>query len=113
MSDIEPDVAYHLLLDPEETPIAALALRLLVSDEAHETQLRNLARDVLGRLDDDPGADGMLTVGLSAEEMKITHTALKLLLNDSQRDQQTERELLWQILNKLPDEHAIRAIQLD
>jgi uncharacterized protein (DUF2336 family) len=113
MSEIEPEVAYHLLLDPEERSIAALALRLLVSDEAHESQIRNLARDVLQRLDADPGADGMLTMPLSAEEMKITHTALKLLLNDSQRDQHTERQLLWQILNKLPDEHAIRAIQLD
>jgi len=113
MSEIEPEVAYHLLLDPEEIPIAALALRLLVSDEAHEPQLRNLARDVLARLEADPGADGVLTVPLSAEEMKIAHTALKLLLNDSQREQHAERELLWQILNKLPDEHAIRAIQLD
>ena len=44
--------------------------------------------------------------------MKITHTAVRLLLNDLGREQDSERQILWQILGKLPDEHAIRAIEL-
>lgn len=47
------------------------------------------------------------------KEMKITYAALKLLLNDTQRGQTHEREILWRILEKLPDEHTMRAISLD
>ena len=38
--------------------------------------------------------------------MKITHSAVQLLLNDLQREQADEREILRAILDKLPDEHA-------
>jgi hypothetical protein len=51
-------------------------------------------------------------LALTAEQMKITHTAVKIMLDDSQREQHQERRLLWSILEKLPDEHAIRAIDL-
>lgn len=114
MSEItsERDVAYHLYVDPDEVPVASLALRMLISDEAHEPQIRRLAREVLRQLAAEPGTDGILTVGLSPEEMKITHTAVRLLLNDLGRGQDSERQILWRILNKLPDEHAIRAIEL-
>ena len=44
--------------------------------------------------------------------MKITHTAVRVLLDDTQREQAGERELLRSILEKLPDEHTMRAIQL-
>ena len=45
--------------------------------------------------------------------MKITYSAVKLLLNDLQRGQADERGVLRGILEKLPDEHTMRAIQLD
>lgn len=114
MSEItsDTDVAYHLYVDPDEVPVASLALRMLISDEAHEPQIRRLAREVLDQLAAEPNADGILTVGLSPEEMKITHTAVRLLLNDLGREQDSERQILWRILQKLPDEHAIRAIEL-
>jgi hypothetical protein len=35
------------------------------------------------------------------------------LLNDLQREQDAERQILWHIVEKLPDEHAIRAIVLE
>jgi hypothetical protein len=35
---------------------------------------------------------------------------VRLLLNDLQREQADERELLRRILDKLPDEHTMRAI---
>ena len=104
--------AYHLFLDREQVPVAASALRLLISDEAHEVQIRGLARGVLEQLDGEPPEHEPLTVALTAPQMKITHTAAKLLLDDLQREQDSERQILWQILEKLPDEHAIRAIEL-
>lgn len=108
----ESDPAYHLFLGDEEIPVCASALRLLISDEAHEPQIRQLARAVLENLDAEPDERGKLTVALSAEQMKITHTAVKLLRDDLQRGQAEEREVLRSILDKLPDEHTIRAITL-
>jgi hypothetical protein len=112
----EPD--YHLFLEPDEVPVTASALRLLISDEAHQPQIRTLARNVLAFLEAPQeeeasgGEVGLVTVPLSAPEMKITHTALHLLLDDLQREQHDERQVLWRVLGKLPDEHAIRAINL-
>lgn len=108
----EPEPAYHLFLDGEEVPVCIGALRLLISGEAHEPQIRQLARAVLAGLEAEPDERGKLTVGLSPEQMKITHTAVKLLLDDLQRGQAGEREILRRVLDKLPDEHTIRAISL-
>jgi hypothetical protein len=103
---------YHLLLDPDEVPVAASALRLLISDEAHEPEIRRLAREVLEGLTAAPDEHEHVTLGLSAQQMKITHSAVRLLLNDLQREQAEEREKLRAILDKLPDEHVMRAIEL-
>jgi hypothetical protein len=115
MSDLtsEREPAYHLLLDPEEVPVAASAIRLLIADEAHQPEIRRLARAVLERLQAEPDQEDVLEVPLSSQEMKITYTAVKLLIDDLQREQHDERAVLWKILDKLPDEHAIRAIALD
>jgi hypothetical protein len=104
---------YHLFLDPEEVPVAASALRLLISDEAHEPQIRKLAREVIDALQGEPDERGRLTVALEPQQMKITHTAVRLLLNDLQREQADEREILRAILEKLPDEHTMRAIEIE
>jgi hypothetical protein len=109
----QPEPAYHLFLEQDEAPVAAGALRLLISDEAHEPQIRRLAREVLASLQAPPQAHGVLTVPLSAEQMKITHGAVRLLLNDLQRGQAEEREILRRVLEKLPDEHTMRAIKLE
>jgi hypothetical protein len=109
----ESEAAYHLLLDADEVPVAASALRLLIADEAHQPEIRSLARAVLDRLPAEPDQQSILRVALSSQELKITHTAVRLLLDDLQREQHDERAVLWQILDKLPDEHAIRAIELE
>ena len=115
----EDEVAYHLLLTPPEATITARALHLLISDEAHEADIRALARAVIERLETEPpdgeieGVGETRSVALSPQEMKITHTAVKLLLLDTRREQESERQLLWSIVEKLPDDHAIRAIELD
>jgi hypothetical protein len=106
----EDEPAYHLHVDPDEVPVATQALRLLISDEAHEPEIRGLARAVIAQLA--PEAERSLTISLSAPQMKITHTALHLLLDDLQREQDDERQVLRRILDKLPDEHSIRAIEL-
>jgi hypothetical protein len=103
---------FHLLLDPEEVPAVAQALRLLISDEAHQPTIRGLAREVLAGLEAEPGARGVLTLPLSAAQMKITHSAVRLLVGDLQRGQAHEREILQHVLGKLPDEHVMRAIEL-
>jgi hypothetical protein len=114
MSDIdnEPEPPYHLFLDPPEVPVAASALRLLISDEAHEPEIRRLAREVIAGLEGQADEHGVLTVTLAPRQMKITHSAVRLLLNDLQREQADEREVLRAILGKLPDEHTMRAIEL-
>jgi hypothetical protein len=110
---IKEQAAYHLLLEPQEIPVAASALRLFISDEAHEVHIRELARGISAPLEGDPDAEGVLSVALSAEQLKVVYSAIKLLFNDLQRGQAAERETLRAILDKLPDEHSIRAISLE
>ncbi len=103
---------YHLLLEAAEITVAASALRLLVSDEAHEPLIRALAREVIEHLGAAPDERGRLRLTLTPQQMKITHSATRLLLNDLQREQDDERQTLHAILEKLPDEHVMRAIGL-
>jgi hypothetical protein len=115
MSDpnTESEPAFHLFLDAEEASATTGALKLLLSDEAHQPKIRELARAVLAGLEQSPAEGETLTLPLAAQEMKITHTAVRLLLNDLQREQDDQRKILWQILDKLPDEHAIRAVIIE
>jgi hypothetical protein len=50
---------------------------------------------------------------LSPPQLKITHTALRSLLDDFGHDEPDVVRVIHEVLEKLPDEHAIRAIQLD
>jgi hypothetical protein len=50
---------------------------------------------------------------LTAAELKVTHTALRSLLDDLGHDEADVRDVVRAVLEKLPDEHAIRAIDLD
>jgi hypothetical protein len=50
---------------------------------------------------------------LTPAQLKITHTALHSLLDDFGHDEPDVMRIIHEILDKLPDEHAIRAIQLD
>jgi hypothetical protein len=50
---------------------------------------------------------------LTPAQLKITHTALRSLMDDFGHDEQDVLEVIHEVLEKLPDEHAIRAIQLD
>jgi hypothetical protein len=50
---------------------------------------------------------------LTPKQLKVTHTALRALRDDFGHDEAEVRDLVEEVLAKLPDEHAIRAIQLD
>ena len=50
---------------------------------------------------------------LTPPQLKITHTALRSLLDDFGHDEGEIGKIIHEVLAKLPDEHAIRAIQLD
>jgi hypothetical protein len=49
---------------------------------------------------------------LTPEQLKITHTALRSLLDDFGHDESEVVALIREVLAKLPDEHAIRAIRI-
>jgi hypothetical protein len=49
---------------------------------------------------------------LTPEQLKITHTALHSLLDDFGHEQAEIQALIHEVLAKLPDEHAIRAIRI-
>ena len=50
---------------------------------------------------------------LTPAQLKITHTALKSLLDDFGHDQHEVNRIIHEVIDKLPDEHSIRAISLD
>ena len=52
-------------------------------------------------------------VELTPIQLKIVHTALRSLSDDFGHDQSAVRRVIAEVLEKLPDEHAIRAIELD
>ena len=50
---------------------------------------------------------------LTPAQLKITHTALKSLLDDFGHEEHEVQQIIHEVLDKLPDEHSIRAISLD
>jgi hypothetical protein len=50
---------------------------------------------------------------LTPAQLKIVHTALSSLHDDFGHEESDVRAVIHQVLDKLPDEHAIRAIRLD
>ena len=50
---------------------------------------------------------------LTAAQLKVTHTALKSLFDDLGHEERDVQAIVAEVLDKLPDEHAIRAIDLD
>ena len=50
---------------------------------------------------------------LTAAQLKIVHTALKSLFDDLGREEHDVKQVVSEVLNKLPGEHDIRAIDLN
>jgi hypothetical protein len=49
---------------------------------------------------------------LTPAQLKITHTALKSFLDDFGHDERDVHDVVREVLAKLPDEHAIRGIDI-
>ena len=49
---------------------------------------------------------------LTAAQLKIVHTALHSMLDDFGHDEPDVHRVLREVLDKLPDEHSIRAIDI-
>jgi hypothetical protein len=52
-------------------------------------------------------------VDFTPAQLKVVHTALKSLLDDFGHDEAAVGRVIHEVLDKLPDEHSIRAIDLD
>lgn len=63
--------------------------------------------------DEGPGGDVNYHLELTPQQLKVTHTALKSLLDDFGHDEKLVGRVIHEVLGKLPDEHSIRAIQLE
>ncbi len=59
------------------------------------------------------GAEVHYHLELTPAQLKITHTALKSLLDDFGHEEHDVASVIHEVLDKLPDEHSIRAISLD
>jgi hypothetical protein len=83
----------------------------------HSDQIRT--SDVEETPVSDQGSDNPQTtqfhyhLELTPAQLKITHTALRSLLDDFGHDEREVLRIVHEVLEKLPDQHAIRAIQLD
>lgn len=65
-------------------------------------------------MSDEPGESPFrYHLELTPAQLKITHTALHSLLDDFGHEEREVGRVVREILDKLPDEHAIRAIRLD
>ena len=49
---------------------------------------------------------------LTPGELKVTHTALHVLLDGLGHEERDVMDIVRGVIEKLPDEHSIRAIQL-
>jgi hypothetical protein len=61
----------------------------------------------------EPSDDFHYHLELTPAQLKITHTALKSLLDDFGHEEHEVIQVIHEVLGKLPDEHSIRAISLD
>ena len=52
------------------------------------------------------------TLELTPAELKLTYSALRSLLDDFGHDERDVAAIVRRVIDKLPDEHSIRAIDL-
>ena len=57
--------------------------------------------------------DTAFDLELTPAQLKVTHTALKIFYDDLGHEEHDVQRVVAEVLDKLPDEHAIRAIDLD
>jgi hypothetical protein len=101
---------FPLVVHPAELPVLRLALMVFADDLGHEEhRIRTVARELSARV----AGDDARELDLDAADMKVAWSALHTLLDDSVRGQRADREHLHALLDRMPGEHDIRAIDLD
>jgi hypothetical protein len=101
---------FPLIVHDDERPVLRLALKVFRDDLGHgEQRIIAVADDVTARIVDDEREP----LVLDAASMKVTWSALHTLLDDSARGQSDERAHLRALLDRLPGEHDMRAIDID
>jgi hypothetical protein len=107
MSDLP---TFPLIVHDDERPVLQTALETYRDDFGHDQQsIVDLVDEVIAIVPDNED----VPLELDAAAMKVTYSALHSLFEDSVRTQQSEREALRALLQRLPGEHDIRAIDLD
>jgi hypothetical protein len=102
--------SFPLIVHDDERAVLRTALQAFRHDLGHEEhRVAGVVEDVLTRV---PATEAEPLV-LDAAAMKVTWSALHTALDDSDRGQQDDRAHLRALLDRLPGEHDIRAIDLD
>ena len=80
-----------------------------------DSEPRDLGQDDFSDRDPDLIKPGEIAyhLDLTAAQLKIVYTALHSLFDDLGREERGIRDVVQEVLDKLPDEHDIRAIDLD
>jgi hypothetical protein len=60
----------------------------------------------------DMTGDPTFRLELTAAQLKVTHSALKTMLHDFGHEERDVLEVVREVLDKLPSEHDMRAIDL-
>jgi hypothetical protein len=101
---------FPLIVHDDERDVLRRALEVYREDFGHNEQpVIDLVDEVLSHM---PSAEAT-PLDLDPAAMKVTYGALRALLEDSVRTQGDERQHLRDLLERLPGEHDIRAIDLD
>lgn len=110
MSSADDVPTFPLFVHDDERAVLRTALDLYRGDFGHDEQaIVDVVDEVLAGI---PATEPE-TLDLDAAAMKITYSALHAALAGSTRAQEDERAHLRALLDRLPGEHDIRAIDLD
>jgi hypothetical protein len=58
------------------------------------------------------GAEPTFRLELTAAQLKVTHTALKVFFDDLGHEERDIQAVIFEVLDKLPGEHDMRAIDM-
>jgi hypothetical protein len=101
---------FPLIVHADERRVLRTALEVYRGDFGHDEEaIVAVVDDVLGRIP----AEEATPLDLDAAELKVTYSALHGLLADTVRGEGEDRVHLRALLERLPGEHDIRAIDLD
>lgn len=101
---------FPLIVHDDERTLLRTALKTFRDDLGHEEhRVSAVADDLLARV---PEVEAT-PLDLDAADLKVTWSAVHALLNDTGHGQEEERGHLRALLDRMPGEHDVRAIDLD